>query len=197
PSRLYYGKVQQIFQDPYAAFNYFYRIDRVLHRALTFKNRLPFAERKARILEVLDIVGLNAAEVLGRYPHQLSGGQLQRLLIARALLIEPDLVVADEPTSMIDASSRAGILNHLFDLKDRGIAILFITHDVGQAAYIADRAVVMHKGRVVEQGLASTVLFSPTHSYVQKLLADVPKLRERWDFSREFEPQLLPTDPQD
>ncbi|MEN3010670.1 MAG: ABC transporter ATP-binding protein [Candidatus Bipolaricaulaceae bacterium] len=193
PPRLYYGKVQQIFQDPYAAFNYFYRIDRVLHRALTFKKRLPFAERKERILEVLDILGLNAAEVLGRYPHQLSGGQLQRLLIARALLIEPDLVVADEPTSMIDASSRAGILNHLFDLKDRGIAILFITHDVGQAAYIADRAVVMHKGRVVEQGQASTVLFSPTHPYVQKLLADVPKLREKWDFSREFQPQPLPT----
>ncbi len=192
PPRVYYAKVQQIFQDPYAAFNYFYRVDRVLHRALTFKHqRLASAERRERIMEVLDIVGLNPSEVLGRYPHQLSGGQLQRLLIARALLIEPDLVVADEPTSMIDASSRAGILNHLFDLKDRGIAILFITHDVGQAAYIADKAVVMHKGKVVEQGPASQVLFSPTHPYVQRLLSDVPKLREKWDFSRELEGAAL------
>lgn len=192
PPRAYYAKVQQVFQDPYAAFNYFYRIDRVLHRALAFKNgRMALTERQARIMEVLDVVGLNASEVLGRYPHQLSGGQLQRLLIARALLIEPDLVVADEPTSMIDASSRAGILNHLFDLRDRGIAILFITHDVGQAAYIADKAVVMHKGKVVEQGPASQVLFSPTHPYVQKLLSDVPKLRERWDFSQELGTNVL------
>lgn len=192
PPHVYYGKVQQIFQDPYATFNYFYRIDRVLHRAITFKNkRLAFTERKARIMEVLDIVGLNATEVLGRYPHQLSGGQLQRLLIARALLLEPDLVVADEPTSMIDASSRAGILNHLFDLKDRGIAILFITHDVGQAAYIADKAVVLHKGQVVEQGPARQVLFSPTHPYLKKLLSDVPKLHEKWDFSREGELNIM------
>ncbi len=195
PPHVYYGKVQQIFQDPYAAFNYFYRIDRVLHRALSFKNQgLAFAERNARIREVLDIVGLNATEVLGRYPHQLSGGQLQRLLIARALLLAPDLVVADEPTSMIDASSRAGILNHLFDLKDRGIAILFITHDVGQAAYIADKAVVLHKGQVVEQGPASQVLFSPTHPYVKKLLSDVPKLHEKWDFTREPELNVVTHD---
>jgi peptide/nickel transport system ATP-binding protein len=185
--RDYYARVQQIFQDPYGSFNYFYRIDRVLHKAVTLKNSQTFyAERKRRIAEVLDIVGLNPSEVLGRYPHQLSGGQLQRLLIARALLIEPQLVVADEPTSMIDASSRAGILNHLLTLKEHHIAILFITHDVGQAAYISDTVVVMHEGKVVEQGEASKVLFAPEHPYTRRLLSDVPRLHEKWDLSQEI-----------
>jgi len=196
PIREYYTKVQQIFQDPYSSFNYFYRVDRVLNKAVAFnKGRRRSAYRKKLILEALDIVGLNATEILGRYPHQLSGGQLQRILMARALLIEPELVIADEPTSMVDASSRAGILNHLFVLKERDIAMVFITHDVGQAAYIADRAVVMNEGNVVEQGEASKVLFTPEHAYTRRLLADVPKLREKWDLSIEQETAPVRVDP--
>ncbi len=197
PPREYYARVQQIFQDPYGSFNYFYRVDRVLHKAIAFrKQRFSTGDRKQRILEALDIVGLNASEVLGRYPHQLSGGQLQRILMARVLLLEPQLVIADEPTSMIDASSRAGILNHLLGLRERGIAMLFITHDVGQAAYVADRAVVMDTGRVIEQGPADKVLFAPEHTYTQKLLADVPKLHEKWDLSTDHEPTAVPADSQ-
>lgn len=190
----YYAKVQQIFQDPYGSFNYFYRVDRTLHKAVSFKNpRISRLERNQRIAEALEVVGLNPSEILGRYPHQLSGGQLQRILIARVLLIEPQLVVADEPTSMIDASSRAGILNHLLDLKEYKIAIIFITHDVGQAAYISDTVVVMHEGEVVEQGEARKVLFAPEHPYTQRLLSDVPKLHEKWDLSQDILPgQAVP-----
>lgn len=197
PPRDYYARVQQVFQDPYGSFNYFYRVDRVLHKAITFKApRTRRPERNRLMAEALDVVGLNPSEILGRYPHQLSGGQLQRILIARALVMEPQLVVADEPTSMIDASSRAGILNHLLKLNEYEIAVLFITHDVGQAAYISDTVVVMHEGKVVEQGDASKVLFAPQHTYTQKLLADVPRLHEKWDLSVDHEPTAIPADSQ-
>jgi len=181
PSRAYYRKVQQVFQDPYASFNYFYKVDRTLRKALHLRGQSSAQACQQEIRAAVDRVGLNPEEVLGRYPHQLSGGQLQRLLIARVLLIQPELVVADEPTSMIDASSRAGILNHLMGLKERGIAALFITHDIGQASYVADIAVVMHHGAIVEQGPAESVLHTPQSPYVRKLLADVPRLHERWD----------------
>jgi peptide/nickel transport system ATP-binding protein len=181
PSRAYYTQVQQVFQDPYASFNYFYKVDRTLRKALDLRGQSAGRARQEEIRAAVDRVGLNPEEVLGRYPHQLSGGQLQRLLIARVLLIQPELVVADEPTSMIDASSRAGILNHLMGLKETGIAALFITHDIGQASYVADTAVVMHQGVVAEQGPAEAVLHAPRSPYVRKLLADVPRLHEKWD----------------
>ncbi|MEM2971062.1 MAG: ABC transporter ATP-binding protein [Candidatus Bathyarchaeia archaeon] len=183
--RDYYRRVQTIFQDPYSAFNPFYRIDRVLHKALGLVNRsLSLNERNEIIWSTLKSIGLNPNEVLGRFPHQLSGGQMQRILVARALVVGADLIIADEPTSMIDASTRAGILNLLLELKEkRNLSILFITHDIGQAQYISDRILVMNKGEIVEQGSADEIFVEPKHPYTKDLLASVPRLYEKWEFS--------------
>jgi peptide/nickel transport system ATP-binding protein len=183
--RDYYRRVQTIFQDPYSAFNPFYKIDRVLHKALGLLDKpLSTDERNEIIWSTLKSIGLNPNEVLGRFPHQLSGGQMQRILIARALVIGSDLLIADEPTSMIDASTRAGILNLLLELKQkRGLSILFITHDIGQAQYISDRVLVMEKGVIVEHGPADEVFVNPQHPYTKELLASVPRLYEKWEYT--------------
>jgi peptide/nickel transport system ATP-binding protein len=116
---------------------------------------------------------------LDRYPHQLSGGQRQRVMIARALMMQPKLLVADQATSMLDASLRVNVLNVLKDLRQElGITVLFITHDIGQACYLADRVLVMEHGVMVEQGTTDEVIFNPQHEYTKRLLADVPKLHE-------------------
>jgi peptide/nickel transport system ATP-binding protein len=181
----YYRHVQAIFQDPYSAYNPFYKIDRVLDKALRMHNKpLSESERRDVIWSTLKSIGLNPDEVLGRFPHQLSGGQMQRILVARALVIGSELLIADEPTSMIDASTRAGILNLLLELKEkRNLSILFITHDIGQAQYIADRVLVMEKGVIVEQGPADEVFVNPQHPYTKELLASVPRLYEKWEFT--------------
>lgn len=183
--RDYYRRVQAIFQDPYSAFNPFYKVDRVLDKAFGLLTDRYSSDARKRITEsTLKSIGLNPNEVLGRHPHQLSGGQMQRILIARALVIGAELLIADEPTSMIDASTRAGILNLLLSLKkDKGLAVLFITHDIGQAQYISERIVVMEKGIVVEQGLVDEVFVKPKHPYTKSLLASVPRLYEKWEYS--------------
>jgi peptide/nickel transport system ATP-binding protein len=183
--RDYYRRVQAIFQDPYSAFNPFYKVDRVLDKAFGLLNHHYSPDERKEISEsTLKSIGLNPNEVLGRHPHQLSGGQMQRILIARALVIGAELLIADEPTSMIDASTRAGILNLLLSLKrDKGLSVLFITHDIGQAQYISDRIIVMEKGIVVEQGLVDQVFVHPKHPYTKSLLASVPRLYEKWEYS--------------
>jgi peptide/nickel transport system ATP-binding protein len=118
--------------------------------------------------------------VLGKYPHQLSGGQLQRLLIARALLLDIRLLVADEIISMLDASTRIDVLNLLGELKSRGLGILFITHDLNLGNYISDRTMILRKGVVVELGETERVFANPLHPYTQSLLASVPQLHTRW-----------------
>jgi peptide/nickel transport system ATP-binding protein len=133
---------------------------------------------KERLDESLGYVGMDTT-VLDRYPHQLSGGQRQRVMIARALMMQPELLVADEATSMLDASLRVNVLNVLKDLRDQlGMTVLFITHDIGQACYLADRVLVMENGVMVEQGPTDEVIFNPQHEYTKRLLADVPKLHE-------------------
>jgi len=183
-NRDYYQKVQAIFQDPYSAYNPFYRVDHVLNKAFDLRgDSLPSNERKETVESTSGLVGLNPEEVLGRYPHQLSGGQLQRLLIARALIIGSELLIADEPTSMIDASLRAGILNLLLDLKkEKKFSVLFITHDIAQTQYLADRVIVMRKGEIVEMDPTEKVLTRPVHPYTKELLASVPRLYEKWEF---------------
>ena len=182
--REYYRRVQAIVQDPYSAYNPFYKVDRVLEEIFgLYKNGSSPEKRKEIISSTLKRIGINPEEILGRYPHQLSGGQLQRFLIARPLIINSEVVVADEATSMLDASTRAGILNLLLSLKDNEkISILFITHDIAQAQYISDRVLVMQKGEVVEQGPASEVFLDPTHPYTKELFSSVPQLHEKWDF---------------
>jgi peptide/nickel transport system ATP-binding protein len=175
-STAYWRQVQAVFQDPFSAFNQFFTVRRLLARS----RRLLGAElTEARMVEALEQVGLAAGDVLGRYPHQLSGGQRQRVMIARALLMRPSLLIADEATSMLDASLRATILNVLTDLRDRaGLTILFITHDIGQACYVSDQVLVLSRGRLVESGPAERVIFDPRHDYTRKLLADVPRLHD-------------------
>jgi peptide/nickel transport system ATP-binding protein len=172
----YWRDVQAVFQDPFSSFNQFFTVRRLLHRSL----RLLHADvGRERLEESLQYVGLTGPDVLDRYPHQLSGGQRQRIMIARALMLRPKLLVADEATSMLDASLRVNILNVLTDLRDElGMTVLFITHDIGQACYVADRVLVMENGLMVEQGPTDDVIFNPQHEYTQRLLSDVPKLHQ-------------------
>jgi peptide/nickel transport system ATP-binding protein len=172
----YWREVQAVFQDPFSAFNQFFTVRRLLGRS----RRLIDVDGDAieeRMVASLEQVGLPAKDVLSKYPHQLSGGQRQRVMIARALMMRPVLLIADEATSMLDASLRANILNVLTDLRrDTGLTILFITHDIGQACYVSDRVLVMKNGKLVESGPADEVIFRPQHEYTQQLLADVPRL---------------------
>jgi peptide/nickel transport system ATP-binding protein len=172
----YWRDVQAVFQDPFSSFNQFFTVRRLLSRSMRLLARNVGQER---LEESLGYVGLKPADVLDRYPHQLSGGQRQRIMIARALMMRPKLLVADEATSMLDASLRVNILNVLHDLRDSlGMTVLFITHDIGQACYVADRVLVMQNGLMVEQGATDDVIFNPQHEYTQRLLSDVPRLHE-------------------
>jgi len=186
--KAYWRRVQGVFQDPYSTFNHFYTVDKPLMDAFSLlektssKNKkYSKTERQEIIRSILEKIGMNPDEILGRYPHQISGGQMQRLLIARSLIIGPDILLADEPTSMTDASTRVAILRELLRLKEEGMAVLFITHDVGQAYHISDRAAVMKDGRIVEIGSSEDVFFHPQHPYTKNLVASVPKLHIKWN----------------
>jgi peptide/nickel transport system ATP-binding protein len=181
--REYYRQVQAVFQDPYSAFNPFYKVDHVINRAFGLLEDNPDEDERREIIEsTFKSIGLNPSEVLGRYPHELSGGQMQRLLIGRSLLIGSQLLIADEPTSMIDASTRAGVLNLLLRLKkEKGLSVLFITHDIGQAQYLSERVLIMKEGEIVEQGSVNDVFTRPKHQYTKELLAAVPSLYEKWE----------------
>jgi peptide/nickel transport system ATP-binding protein len=174
--RAYWREVQAVFQDPFASFNQFFTVGRLLGRSrrLIGVSAIDLQERMA---EALEQVGMSPGEVLRKYPHELSGGQRQRVMIARALMMRPALLIADEATSMLDASLRANTLNVLTDLRDHsGLTILFITHDIGQACYISDKVLVMKAGHLVETGPAEEVIFAPRDPYTRQLLADVPRL---------------------
>jgi peptide/nickel transport system ATP-binding protein len=182
--REYYRKIQAIVQDPYSAYNPFYKVDRVLEEIFgLYENSPPPDKRREIIHSTLARIGINPEEILGRYPHQLSGGQLQRFLIARPLIINSELVVADEATSMLDASTRAGILNLLLSLKkNENISVLFITHDIAQAQYISDKVLMMQNGEVIEQGPSEKVFLHPSNPYTKELFDSVPQLRKKWEF---------------
>ncbi len=161
-------EVQPIFQNPFEAFNPLKRIDRYLF--MTARRFTGARSRRATSrpgpTRRCSAVGLSLAEVKGRFPHELSGGQLQRTAIARALISGPSLIVADEPVSMVDASLRMSIVNLFKALRDDlGVSIIYITHDLATAYYISDRIIIMQKGKVVESGEARAVLDHPTHPY--------------------------------
>ena len=159
--------VQPIFQNPFEAFNPLKRVDRyLLMTARRFADVRATAAIEAHTDAALQKVGLSLAEVKGRFPHELSGGQLQRTAIARALIPGPALIVADEPVSMVDASLRSSIVNLFKTLRDDlRVSIIYITHDLATAYYISDRIIIMQKGRVVESGAARAVLDNPQHPY--------------------------------
>ena len=174
--------MQGVFQDPFSSCNPIFKVDRVfdtVHDA--FFGGVAGSEWDDRVAASLESVNLVAGEVLHKYPHQLSGGQLQRLLIARALLLDIRFLVADEIISMLDASTRIDVLNLLADLKARGLGVLFITHDLSLGNYISDRTIVLRKGRVVEMGDTQLVFGDPQHPYTRMLLASVPTLHRRWE----------------
>lgn len=180
--KAYWKKVQAVFQDPYSSFNFFYTIAKPLNDAFNLLEESPSKEEREKIIKTaLEKIGMNPDEIMGRYPHQLSGGQMQRILIARSFILHPRLLIADELTSMIDASTRVAVLNELLRLKkEEKLSVLFITHDLAQAYYIGDRIAIIEKGKIVESGLVEEVIFSPKHSYTKSLIASVPPLHGRW-----------------
>ena len=161
------ARVQPVFQNPFEAFNPLTKLDEYLFAtANRFRNARTNGEREMVTDAALQRVGLSLAEVRGRYSHELSGGQVQRIAVARALIPEPKLIVADEPVSMVDASLRMSIVNLFRDLRDElKVSIIYITHDLATAYYISDRVIIMQKGKVIESGDARTVLEHPTQPY--------------------------------
>ncbi len=178
----YYGRVQGVFQDPFSSYNPVFKIDRVFEMIRTaYLPGLTRDEWSKRRQQALEDVRLEPADVLGKYPHQLSGGQLQRLLVARALLVDIDILVADEIISMLDASTRIDVLNILGDLRERGLGVLFVTHDLALGNYVSDRVVIMQHGRIVEMGPTPKVFAAPAHPYTRMLLTCVPQLTTKWE----------------
>ena len=175
--RLARRSVQMIFQDPYASLNPRMRVYEVLEEGLlTLRPELDADARRQRLESLIERVGLRP-DALQRHPHEFSGGQRQRLAIARALAVEPRLIVCDEPTSALDVSVQAQILNLLLELqRELGLSYLFITHHLGVVEYIADHVAVMQRGRIVEAAPTGALLANPLESYTRDLLAAVPRL---------------------
>ena len=176
-SMRYREQVQMVFQDPFGSLNPVHQVGHHLERPLKLHNKVHGKrETKERVEDLLATVGLNPpAEMALKFPHELSGGQRQRVSFARALAVEPDVVLADEPISMLDVSIRMGVLNMMERLKEQnGIAYLYITHDIASARYIGDEIGVMYAGRLVEFGETNDVISEPHHPYTKLLFSAVP-----------------------
>ncbi len=170
-------KIQMIFQDPYESLNPTQTIEEIINEPLLVHDiGSDKKERDERVKRAMEDSGLKPAEVyLNRYPHELSGGQRQRVVIAAALVLEPEILLADEPVSMLDVSIRAEIINLLAELRiTRKIAVIFITHDLGSVGFFADRVAVMYLGRIVEIGTMLEVLEKPQHPYTKALISVIP-----------------------
>ncbi|MEN3043270.1 MAG: ABC transporter ATP-binding protein [Fervidobacterium sp.] len=180
----YYRHVQGVFQDPFSSYNPIFKIDRVFEMVreefYPDKNQQSWRQEVARAIED---IGLNPPEILGKFPHQLSGGQLQRLLIARALLIKTKFLVADEIISMLDASTRIDVLNVLIKLKEKGLSVLFITHDLSLGYYTSDKTVILYRGSIMEYGDTVKVFKNTQHPYTKMLLTSVPTVQQKWEKS--------------
>jgi peptide/nickel transport system ATP-binding protein len=174
--RWFMKEVQPIFQDPFAAFSPLKKVETYLYETAFNFGVATRSTVDEHIDQALETVGLSLREVKGRYPNELSGGQLQRAAIARALITNPSLLVADEPVSMLDASLRMSIINAFRELKERkGVSVIYITHDLATAYYAADRIAIMLRGWIVELGAVEQVLGAPRHPYTQILKSSVPE----------------------
>ncbi len=168
-------RMQPIFQDPYSSLNPRMTVEEIVGEPLLCYGVRNAAKRRARVIEVLELVGLDK-QYLSRYPHAFSGGQRQRIGVARAIVLNPDLVIADEAVSALDVSIQAQVLNLLKDLQSKlDLTYLFISHDLGVVEHICDRVIVMYVGLVVEAGNTGDVFAKPRHPYVEALLAAVPR----------------------
>jgi peptide/nickel transport system ATP-binding protein len=176
-------KVQPIFQNPFTSFSMRKTVDTYLYEtALNLDVAKTKKEAKAIIADVLKSVGLDIDQVSGKYPNQFSGGELQRISIARALIPKPKLIVADEPVAMIDASLRMNIVNLFKKLKDDyNVNFIYITHDLSTAYYVSDYIATMYRGNLIEFGHAKTILNQPAHPYTELLLDSIPKVGQKWD----------------
>jgi peptide/nickel transport system ATP-binding protein len=186
----YWKNIQAIFQDPFSSYNIFNKIDSVLLDCIRMRGggRLPYEKKVEMMMEACSFVNLKFEELTNKYPFELSGGQQQRLMIARIFLLKPKILLADEPTSMIDACSRATILDMLMQLRDEvGMTPIFITHDIGLAYYVSDTVYIMEHGKFVESGSADEVILNPKETYTKRLISDVPKIYEEWDLSTVYE----------
>jgi peptide/nickel transport system ATP-binding protein len=182
----YWKGIQAIFQDPFSSYNIFNKIDAVLLDCIRMRGgqNLPHAKKVELMAEACSFVNLKFEELTNKYPFELSGGQMQRLMIARVFLLKPKILLADEPTSMIDACSRATILDMLMELRSKtGMTVIFITHDIGLAYFVSDSVYIMEHGKFVESGSADEVILHPKAAYTQRLINDVPKIHEEWDLS--------------
>jgi peptide/nickel transport system ATP-binding protein len=178
--RQLHSDVQMVFQDPYAALNPLHTVEYTLTRPIVNFTGLHGRDARRRVLELLDTVGLSPVEEFAaKLPHQLSGGQRQRVVIARALASNPQVIIADEPVSMLDVSLRAGVLALLEDLREQwGVSMLYITHDLLSARVVTDNIMVLNQGRVVERGNTADVLRHPTDEYTVRLLDAIPNPRK-------------------
>jgi peptide/nickel transport system ATP-binding protein len=176
PSLRYRKKIQMIFQDPFGSLNPVHTIGDHIDLPLKIHKIAQGQARRERIYDLLNTVGLTPPDdVAARYPYQLSGGQRQRVAIARALAVDPEIILADEPVSMLDVSIRMGVLNLMEGMKrERGIGFLYITHDLASARYIGDRTLVMYAGHMVEGSKTTELMDNPAHPYTQLLLSAVP-----------------------
>lgn len=180
--RDHWRQVQAVFQDPFSAFNQFFTIRSQLKSSFRlFKQRPDPAEIESRVDAALLAVNIMPKEVEGKYPFELSGGQMQRMLLARIFILKPQVLIADEPTSMVDACSRASILDYLMKLKEElQMTIVFVTHDIGLAYYVSDRLFIMHKGQIAEQGAPDRVIRNPESPITRRLLDDIPNVHKNW-----------------
>lgn len=192
--RAFMRHVQPIFQNPYDTFNPVRPVTDTLFE--TALNLVTSSRREAEALvtEALAVVGLELGEVKGKYQNAFSGGQLQRLSVARALIPKPKLIVADEPVSALDASLRMTVVNLFSKLKDTlGISFIYVTHDLSTAYYISDLVAIMNQGRIVEAGRAGKVLTHPDHDYTRRLVAAIPQVGVRWDWEDASIPEAVPS----
>lgn len=170
-------EVQPILQDPYDVYNPFYKVDHVFNIVI---RKFRLAERHDQSMYMINLsleaVGLRSQDILGKYPHELSGGQLQRIMVARALMLKPRIIIADEPVSMIDAPQRREILEILLSLKEEyGVSMIYITHDLSTAYQMSDEIIILYRGIVVERGSINRVIEQPGHPYTKMLIDSIPE----------------------